>query len=241
MVLEASLDVPRTIDTIFFDAGNTLVSIDFDRLAAALAKAGFAADADALARAELSARLVVDRPEHIQATQDRDRWKGYFREMLGRIAPLDEARFVAATEAIEAEHHRLNLWQRVASGTEDLLFTLEERGYRLGVISNSDGRVQSILDRTGLLLHFSAVIDSHLVGVEKPDPSIFHMGAAALGVEPFRCLYLGDIFHIDVVGARAAGFFPVLLDPAGSHADKDCLRVGSLIDLDPLLPPLDGR
>ncbi len=235
------MDVPRTIDTVFFDAGNTLVSIDFDRLSAALARAGFEAAAGSLAQAELSARLVVDREEHIQATKDRDRWKVYFREMLGRIAPLDEARFAAACDAIEAEHHQLNLWQRVASGTDDLLFALQERGYRLGVISNSDGRVQSILERTGLLLHFSAVIDSHLVGVEKPDPAIFHMGASALASDPSRCLYIGDIFHVDVVGARAAGFFPVLIDPAGSHADKDCLRVRALPELEALLPPLDGR
>ncbi len=231
------MDVPRTIDTVFFDAGNTLVTIDFDRLSAALARAGVRAAAEALAQAELSARLVVDRPEHIQATVDRDRWKGYFRGMLARAAPQDEARFAAAFEAIEVEHHKLNLWQHVPPGTDDLLSTLEERGYRLGVISNSDGRVQSILDRTGLLLHFSAVIDSHVVGVEKPDAAIFHMGAAALASDPARCLYIGDMFHIDVVGARGAGFFPVLLDPAGNHADKDCLRVRALPELDPL-PPL---
>lgn len=180
----------------------------------------------------------MDRPEHIQATKDKDRWKVYFREMLDRIGRLDEARFAAICGAIEEEHRRLNLWQRVAPGTGDLLFALEERGYRLGVISNSDGRVRSILERNDLLIHFSAVIDSHLVGVEKPDPAIFHMGAAALGVEPSRCLYVGDIYHVDVVGARAAGFFPVLLDPAGNHVDKDCLRIHSLTDLELLLPPL---
>lgn len=235
------MGIPSTIDTVFFDAGNTLVSIDFDRLSAVVARAGLSAAAADLARAELAARLVVDRPEHIQATQDRDRWKIYFRHMLGRAGPIDEARFVAACDAIEEEHRRLNLWQRVEPGTHDLLFTLEERGYRLGVISNSDGRVQSILERNDLLLHFSAVIDSHVVGVEKPDPAIFAMGAAALGAEPGCCLYVGDIYHVDVLGARAAGFFPVLLDPAGNHADKDCLRVRSLADLDALLPPRNGR
>lgn len=238
--MEATLEVPCTIHTVFFDAGNTLVGIDVARLAEAVARAGIRASGEAFEKAEIAARLVVDRPEHVLATLDRNRWKVYFRDMLASVGCSDEARVEAGLLEIEAAHHALNLWQRVAPGTEELLSTLEERGYRLGVISNADGRVRSILERNGLLLHFSCVIDSHLVGVEKPDPAIFLMGAAALDAEPARCLYIGDIFHVDVVGARAAGFFPVLLDPAGNHGDKDCLRVSSLTELAAHLPPLDA-
>ncbi len=234
------MEVRPGIDTVFFDAGNTLVGIDFDRLAEAVARAGIRASAEALEQAEVPARLVVDRPEHVLATLDRTRWKVYFRDMLARVGCADETQVEAAFAEIEAAHQALNLWQRVAPGTEELLSTLEERGYRLGVISNADGRVQSILERNGLLLHFSAVIDSHLVGVEKPDPLIFLLGASALAADPARCLYIGDIYHVDVVGARSAGMYPVLIDPAGNHDDKDCLRVAALADLEGHLPPLGG-
>ena len=49
------------------------------------------------------------------------------------------------------------------------------------------------------------MIDSALVGVEKPDPAIFRAALEALGVAPEEALYVGDLYEVDVVGARAAG------------------------------------
>jgi putative hydrolase of the HAD superfamily len=78
------------------------------------------------------------------------------------------------------------------------------------------------------------VIDSHLVGVAKPDPHIFDFA-----LEHFtefhrsRIAYVGDSVTMDIGGSRAAGLHPILLDPHGDHPDADFDRITSLEDLVP--------
>jgi putative hydrolase of the HAD superfamily len=59
----------------------------------------------------------------------------------------------------------------------------------------------------------TVVLDSFVVGVEKPDPAIFHRALEVLGVPPERAIHVGDTGWADVAGARAAGVRPVHLDP----------------------------
>lgn len=51
------------------------------------------------------------------------------------------------------------------------------------------------------------------MGVEKPDPRIFHLGLREAGVAPAGAVYAGDLCSVDVLGARAAGLDGILLDP----------------------------
>jgi FMN phosphatase YigB (HAD superfamily) len=48
-------------------------------------------------------------------------------------------------------------------------------------------------------------------------------------------MHVGDLYHVDVVGARSAGLQAVLLDPARLYADVDCSRIHSLAELGTLL------
>ncbi len=74
------------------------------------------------------------------------------------------------------------------------------------------------------------------MGIDKPDPRIFHLAAERMGVRPADALYVGDIFEIDVEGARAAGMHAVLLDPLWKRDDLDCDRIRAIPDLLGLLP-----
>ena len=67
-----------------------------------------------------------------------------------------------------------------------------------------------------------------MVGVEKPDPRIFLMGLAKAQVEPGEAVYIGDLYSVDVLGARAAGMAAVLLDPGGVWGERDCPVARSL-------------
>jgi len=75
------------------------------------------------------------------------------------------------------------------------------------------------------------VIDSGAVGVMKPDPRIFHLALDAMAINSADAWYVGDMPGIDVVGARAAGLHPVVMDPYQFHLDADYSRVSSLGDL----------
>ena len=74
-----------------------------------------------------------------------------------------------------------------------------------------------------------------MVGVEKPDPAIFHGVLDAAGIEPADAVHVGDFYTLDVVGARAAGMTPVLLDPEGLQEGRDCARVRDFAELEQYL------
>jgi putative hydrolase of the HAD superfamily len=99
------------------------------------------------------------------------------------------------------------------------------------VVSNSDGRVAEALEAAGLRGYFDVVVDSALVGVEKPDPAIFRAALEVLEVPPAEALYLGDLYDVDVLGAKAAGIPAVLLVPPGAPRPAGCATVGSLQEL----------
>jgi FMN phosphatase YigB (HAD superfamily) len=86
----------------------------------------------------------------------------------------------------------------------------------------------------GLGVPVRIVVDSHVVGVAKPDPKIFDFGMAVLdGIDRSRVAYVGDSVTMDVEGSRAAGLLPVLLDPYDDHDGADFLRLRSLLELLP--------
>jgi len=134
-------------------------------------------------------------------------------------------------EHFDAAHAKNNLWHRMMPSTPIVLQQLCERGLRLGVVSNSDGRVAAILQQCGLAKFFHLIVDSHDVGVEKPDPQIFTFALQRLQVQPHQALYVGDIYGIDVVGSERAGLQAVLLDTLGLYEGVHCRKIRHLREL----------
>lgn len=203
---------------VLFDAGNTLIFLDYARLAREVgARIGFPIDATRLARTAPDAARALERGAGVS---DRDRASRYL-ELLFTLAGVAEARMPEVRDALLQMHRERHLWSGLHPETPAALDRLRARGVPLGVVSNSDGRVESALSAAGILDRFDVVIDSALVGVEKPDPAIFTPALAALGVAAPEALYVGDIYEVDVVGARAAGLDVVLIDPDGRNAGRD--------------------
>jgi HAD superfamily hydrolase (TIGR01509 family) len=173
-------------------------------------------------------RFELDRPEIIRATGDGERWRRYV-EAVVRGAGLDRVP-PGAVSRLKAYHDVQNLWENVGPGVPEVLAHLGEH-YRLGIVSNANGTVRAKLVRLGLARHFEVVVDSREEGVEKPDPAIFRIALQRMGVRASEAAYVGDLFHVDVAGARAAGLLAVLYDPLGQHAGKDCLRIATLSEV----------
>jgi FMN phosphatase YigB (HAD superfamily) len=70
--------------------------------------------------------------------------------------------------------------------------------------------------------YLDAVVDSAVVGYEKPDPEIFRCALRDVGADPATTLHVGDLYDADVVGARRAGLHALLLDPFGDWDGVDC-------------------
>jgi len=106
---------------------------------------------------------------------------------------------------------------------------VRQAGLRAAVISNSNGSVRSILSALGLTAHVDFVLDSAEVGVEKPDPRIFELALGQARLAPAEAVYVGDLYSVDVRGARASGMRAVLLDPGGHWGARDCPMAPDLL------------
>lgn len=214
--------VPRAI---LFDAGNTLIRIDYAAIAGALAGLGHVRDPAAIEDAELRARVRLD--PHLApgaSTESGDTHGRYLRYLLEPLGVTDGAE-VAALERWRRDYNApVGLWTRADPWAAAALARARAAGLTVGVISNSNGTVRRTLEAHGLAARVDFLIDSSEVGVEKPDPRIFALGLARAGVAAFEAAYVGDLYSVDVLGARAAGLAAVLIDPRGYWGARDCPR-----------------
>jgi putative hydrolase of the HAD superfamily len=179
--------------------------------------------------------LAAHAPEAAQAMEratgnDGERAAVYL-EALFRSAGVPADRMPEVRDSLRRLHSERHLWCSVREGTRESLSRLRAAGLRLGIVSNSDGRVEQALAASGLRGYFDVVIDSGLHGVEKPDPAIFRAALDALGVGPEEALYVGDVYEVDVVGARAAGMEAVLFAPSSPGTAQLCRTAESIEEL----------
>ncbi len=211
---------------VLFDAGNTLVFLDYDRLAGAIASAlDLPLTASAL-RVHAPAAALAMEQAHLT---DRERGTAFLLTLFER-AGVPAGRTEELRQSLLDLHQRAHLWGATEPGTRAALDRLKDAGIRLAVVSNSDGRAAAALEAAGLLDAFEFVVDSGEVGVEKPDPRIFQIALDRLGVGASDAVYVGDLYEVDVVGARAAGLDVVLLDPQGAHAGRGVRTVRSIAE-----------
>lgn len=227
---------------ILLDAGNTLVFVDRIRVLDIYREHGVESDEARFLEAEFEARQVlarrIEESENPSGTEPHV-WREYFVTLF-RGSGVPDERLDAVGSAVVEVHRREHLWTWVEPGIDVALARLREAGYRLGVISNADGRIEALLRSRGLRDHFEFVLDSEVVGVEKPDPRIFEAGVERMALDPAECLYVGDLYPVDVVGARGAGLQAVLLDPLDRLTHYPVDRIPSVLALPDYLAARGG-
>ena len=214
------------IDALFLGAGGVLVHPDTTRVAACLADIDVLVDPLLMREAHYRGMAAVDRVQ--AAPEEFADYQHAYTSQLGLTGAV-QRRAVTALAALFAGG---KLWDEVLPGAADGLADIAATGVPIVIVSNADGTVAEVLASTGLLqvgpgpgVAVRAIIDSGVVGVAKPDPAIFRHALDAVGASPERTLHVGDAYHYDVGGARAAGIRPVLFDPLGLRDDVDCDRI----------------
>lgn len=208
---------------VIFDAGNTLLRMNYRIIAEQLAARGRAVSAEQVEEAELRARVRLD--PHLapgRSTESATTHGRYLRYLLEHLAVTDEAEIDALARWRRGYNLPVGLWNRADPEALAAVRRVRAAGLVAGVISNSNGSVRSILEETGLATHLDFIIDSSVVGVEKPDPRIFELGLREAAVRPDQAVYVGDLYSVDVLGARGAGLDGILLDPGGFWGPRDC-------------------
>ena len=228
---------------MFLDAGGVLVHPNWSRVSDTLARHGVVVEAETLAAVEPRAKKLLDSGPSIQATSDQQRGWRYFDLVLTEAGVGLSAATTQALADLHVYHQTSNLWETVHDDVRPALAALRAHGYRLVVVSNANGTLARAFDRLGLTPTLDAVFDSYDEGVEKPDPRFFQMALTRTESDATSTVHVGDLYHVDVVGARAAGIEPILLDAAGLYEECDCTRVASLPELVDLLVgrPDDGQ
>jgi putative hydrolase of the HAD superfamily len=237
-VLDPTTTFGPHVEAVLLDAGGVLVLPDPDRIRARLGHLGAAPDDETCHRGHYVGMREVDRiggPDW--ASVDR---------VLGRLYGVPEDRLEEAVVELDRVYLE-DPWVAV-EGAAEALAGLAAAGMTLGVVSNASGTMEKMLlghricalvddpgADEGTVARVSVIVDSHVVGVEKPDPRIFDIALEAIGLEADRCLFVGDTVHFDVEGAQGAGLTPVHLDPYGFCPGQDHAHVASLGELVPLV------
>lgn len=235
---------------VFLDLGDTLVrahpswSVVYRRV---LADHGVDVEADRL-RAALD-QTFGNNGSHIEGPFEASKEASYQRlkrfdtqvlESMGVPVPSDT--FFRSLEAAFAE--RTAWW--VFEEVPETLQAMRDAGLRLAVISNWGWSGPELLHTLDLAGYFEAVIISDRVGYLKPSAGIFQHALRVLDVPSGSAIHVGDSVAADVLGARAAGIRPVLIQRTAQDADRtsdapetagppDVPRISDLADLLDLL------
>ncbi|HEX8722466.1 MAG TPA: HAD family hydrolase [Pyrinomonadaceae bacterium] len=219
-----------------FDVGGTLVHPDWPRLAALAEEVAGSRFSDEEMRRAFGEMLKtvgaeVQRSNAPAAVERGAHWT--FRGMYGCLG-LDPDACESLVGRIDRAHAERHIWCGADPEAAPVIEGLRRAGLLVAVISNTeDGRLKDSLAAAGLADKFDLMVDSHVVGLRKPDPAVFRHALERLGVEAAEAAFVGDSYAHDALAARAAGMRAVLLDPLDMHPEAVCPRIRRLGDLLP--------
>jgi len=218
---------PRPL-AVTFDFGQTLADLDTVYLSRRLLERGHQVAPAALELALPRAWAAYN--AGIQRGQGGHPWQTLMRELLSGAGASEEA-CQDAVPWLRSEQPRHNLWRRPVPGMIELIKSLT---VPIGIISNSEGRLEELAVELGWRPLFAAFADSGRLGIEKPDARIFDWTCARLGVPKERVIHVGDSLPADVRGAVDAGFHSAIWF-RGQHdgdrflAARDASQVGEIL------------
>ena len=203
------------IEAIFLDVGNTLRIVVKDE--------AFQADA----RKQLMEIAETKLTEEAFFEEMDSRWKAYRKWSFENLTEASErelwTRFllpdVAEEKTAPLAGKLTRLWRdkdgrRVPrDDVKSTILELDRRGYTLGIIANTitETEIPDWLEADQLTGYFKSVVLSSKVRNRKPGPEIYWEAARRAGVEPAKCVYVGDNPDRDVVGTRKAGFGMIII------------------------------
>lgn len=217
--------MPMQPEVILFDVGNTLLFPNWQRILAPLTAKAIYPGHDQLQAVERQTKNEFDALV-TSGKVDHGFWQLFYSHLLELLQVHDNGMGPALSEATRLSSN----WDRIRPGTREALDQIGG-SFRIGVISNADGKIAEVLKACGISDCFLSITDSGIVGHEKPHPAIFTSALQTMGVAAERALYVGDVYAVDYVGAKNAGMQAILFDVAGAYRGREWPRVESLQEL----------
>jgi len=241
------MDTRSAIQVVFFDAADTLFHVQgsvADIYLTHAAQFGFQEQADSLALIKQAfGRAFRDAPPPIFAVtepaqlkhSERLWWFDIVHNVFYRVGMFE--RFDDFFERVFEVFEDPSSW-RLFPETASTLARLKSQGFELGIISNFDTRLFSILRGLGIADAFDTVTISSLAQAAKPAPKIFQLALDKHAVDPYEALHVGDSLRDDAEGAARAGLRALLLDRHSQSSvplPSSIRRISSLTEIPALL------
>jgi putative hydrolase of the HAD superfamily len=218
----------QKVRVIFFDVGNTLLFPNRTKILAPLATEHHPT-LKQWQTLECKTKSKFDRSMQ-SGRVDHSFWQVFHTLLLDELNGAEPRRRDLLAELIENTRSSAN-WDQILPATREALDRIASR-YRIAVISNSDGGIEDVLSRCGIADCFETITDSGIVGFEKPRREVFDAALRAMRAHPAECLYVGDVYSVDYLGATNLGMQAVLFDVAGAYQTRQEPRVQSLQELE---------
>ena len=187
---------------------------------------------EAIARAYKAVDLML--PYSSVNTHTREQRGSFYREYNRQMfALLGVSHRADPVGLIDAFSERKAHWV-LKPGALETLRTLRSVGYRIGIISNFDTRLEQIVyDHLSLGEWVDYLHISQKEGVEKPDPRFYLGFFARHGLPIERAVYIGDSYTLDFLPATVIGLQACLLDEAGlyPHLPEAIRSIGDVAGL----------
>jgi putative hydrolase of the HAD superfamily len=234
----------QPIRAVFFDAADTLFRVNGSVAEIYLQHAvefGFQRTPDSVASIKQAfMRAFHDAPPPVFAAtepaqikqSERLWWFDIVHNVFYRVGMLE--RFDDFFERVFTVFEDPASW-KLFPDTVPTLTRLREQQIELGIISNFDSRLFTVLRGLGIAEAFATVTISSLAHAAKPSPRIFQLALEKHAVDPEEALYVGDSLKDDVEGAAKVGLQAILLDRHGQHANTGVRAIRTLEELLPLV------
>jgi len=224
--------IPSKTNTVFFDLGGTLgysTHTPPEIWLAVSAELGLRIQEQALVQGMAEADKLYMPKVYEYKGRVEEFWHLYHAFVIGRLdLPKSSEDLLQAVDFAFLDTKR---WMHPFPETRDVLSTLKQRGFHLGVISNNTDEMIDRMNDLDLVKYFETLTYSQEAGAEKPSPEPFRLALKRAGRKPEQCLHVGNSIEEDVAGARGVGIEPVLLDREGRHQTPSCAVVRNLREL----------
>ncbi|OQW30038.1 MAG: hypothetical protein A4E19_10790 [Nitrospira sp. SG-bin1] len=236
------------IRVVFFDAADTLFRVHGSVAEIYLRHAvefGFAQKPDSLAAIKHAfGRAFREAPPPVFAATEPVRikqserlwWFDIVHHVFYRVGMFE--RFDEFFDHVFRVFEEPRSW-RLFPETVATLTRLKTQGLELGIISNFDSRLFTVMRGLGIADVFDTVTISSVAQAAKPAPQIFHIALEKHAVDPEEALHIGDSLRDDLEGAMKVGIHAALLDRDGKHSGGDMRTIKSLEEVSPLLALLE--
>jgi len=157
----------------------------------------------------------------LSTTNEKDWWKDVVRRVFTEVGMVRD--FDQFFDKVYNKFRDSEGWTLFPE-TLQLLEDLKSRQLKLGVISNFDSRVYTVMRSLGILHFFDTVTISSETGFAKPDPRIFDAAVRSLGTALSETLLVGDSLRDDVEAGNRVGLTAILVDRDGRYPRADHVR-----------------